>query len=159
MADMMEMKYGIPDIDRFSRRCFYVGVGIGVLFLLAFFGIYLTGMDFRRLGQGCLFHQITGFYCFGCGGTRSCYALLQGKLILSLCYHPAVPYFLTGYLLFMASHALNIIMKGRVRALRFCPPFFYVGIGLLFLQFFIKNIVLWQGLDLLQWVDQFALSG
>jgi hypothetical protein len=32
----------------------------------------------------CLFHQITGLNCPGCGGTRSFYALLHGNLPLAL---------------------------------------------------------------------------
>ena len=32
----------------------------------------------------CMFHQLTGLYCTGCGGTRSLYALLHGNLPLAL---------------------------------------------------------------------------
>ncbi len=32
----------------------------------------------------CLFHQMTGWNCPGCGGTRSVYALLHGNLALAL---------------------------------------------------------------------------
>ena len=36
----------------------------------------------------CLFHELTGFYCPGCGGTRAVLALLAGHPILSFLYHP-----------------------------------------------------------------------
>lgn len=32
----------------------------------------------------CLFHQLTGLDCPGCGGTRSAYALLHGNLLQAL---------------------------------------------------------------------------
>lgn len=32
----------------------------------------------------CLFHQITGLNCPGCGGTRAVYALLHGHLLTAL---------------------------------------------------------------------------
>ncbi len=47
----------------------------------------------------CAFHQMTGLYCPGCGGTRAFYALLDGDLVRSLLYHPIVAY---GYLCIVA---------------------------------------------------------
>ena len=35
----------------------------------------------------CLFHELTGFYCPGCGGTRAVLALLAGHPVLSFLYH------------------------------------------------------------------------
>ena len=40
----------------------------------------------------CLFNELTGFYCPGCGGTRAVLALLSGYPVLSFLYHPLVPY-------------------------------------------------------------------
>lgn len=43
-------------------------------------------------GFPCLFHQVTGFYCPGCGGTRAVRYLLHGQLGESLFYNPVVLY-------------------------------------------------------------------
>jgi hypothetical protein len=32
----------------------------------------------------CQFHLLTGLYCPGCGGTRACYQLLHGNLMMAL---------------------------------------------------------------------------
>ncbi|MDY6351438.1 MAG: DUF2752 domain-containing protein [Lachnospiraceae bacterium] len=40
----------------------------------------------------CIFHEVTGLYCPGCGGTRALGFLLHGHPLLSLWYHPLVIY-------------------------------------------------------------------
>ena len=37
---------------------------------------------------GCVFHQITGLYCTGCGITRATYAVLQGDLARAWSMNP-----------------------------------------------------------------------
>lgn len=43
-------------------------------------------------GLPCLFRFFTGLYCPGCGGTRAVKALLSGKILRSLYFHPFVLY-------------------------------------------------------------------
>lgn len=38
----------------------------------------------------CLVHLITGYWCPGCGGTRSVEALFKGNILTSLKYNPFV---------------------------------------------------------------------
>lgn len=45
-----------------------------------------------RIVPPCLFYKLTGFYCPGCGGTRSVHALLSGHIVQSVYYHPVVLY-------------------------------------------------------------------
>lgn len=35
----------------------------------------------------CLFHQLTGLYCPGCGGQRSIHALLHGHVLTAISYN------------------------------------------------------------------------
>ena len=35
----------------------------------------------------CLFHEVTGFYCPGCGATRCLFSLLKGNLVESYNYN------------------------------------------------------------------------
>lgn len=39
----------------------------------------------------CVFYETTGWYCLGCGGTRSLMALLHGDIQRSFHNNPAVP--------------------------------------------------------------------
>jgi len=55
-----------------------------------------------KIPTGCIFHKTTGFYCAGCGLTRSLYALFRGDItksihqnILLLTVYPAAGLWLT----------------------------------------------------------------
>lgn len=85
-----------------------------------------------------------GFYCFGCGGTRAVAALLKGKWLLSVYYHPLVLYAAVIYFCYMLSHTLNIVTHGRVKAMKFRPCYFYIAIVIIIGQCAMKNILLWR---------------
>lgn len=48
----------------------------------------------------CIFHEITGFPCPTCGGTRSVIALSRLDLVSSLNLNPLVPVFTLGLIIF-----------------------------------------------------------
>ena len=50
-----------------------------------------------RFGFPCVFHEMTGFYCPGCGSTRSARFLIRGDLGRSFIYNPIVPYTIFFY--------------------------------------------------------------
>lgn len=145
--DAAESKYGIPNIKRFSRKCFYMGLCIGILACILIILLWLTDSNLRKLVPPCSFHSVTGFYCPGCGGTRAVHALLHGRILESLRYHPFVLYFAVGYVVYMLSHLLDIMSKGRVKGLSFCPYYWYVAVGLLLGQWVLKNCFLLFGVD------------
>lgn len=144
-----ERKYGIPDIARVSRKIFYIGLFLGVLGLLCLLGLHFFGIALREILPPCSLYSLTGFYCPGCGGTRACYALAQGHILESMRAHPLVSYLAAGYIVYMVSHLLDIMTHGRIRGFYFCPYFWYVGVGILLIQFVVKNIALLAGYDLL----------
>jgi hypothetical protein len=130
------------ELKRLSRIIYYVCLG-----LLAALGILcvvcnISGFRFAgKLPGGCMLHNVTGYYCPGCGGTRAVDALLRGNLLLSLRYHPVVVYTLGGMLVYVASHTLNILSREKIPAMRFREEFFYVMIGVIALQWIIKNVI------------------
>lgn len=140
-----ESKYGIPNIARLSRQIFYIGLLVGILGLAAVLILLFLQIDLREILPPCSLHSMTGFYCPGCGGTRACYALAQGHILESIVAHPLVLYLAVGYLIYMLSHVLNLLTRGKIRACYFCPYYWYVGIGILLIQFAVKNIALLAG--------------
>ena len=140
----METCYGIPDIDRVSRTCFYVGLGFGILGLLAVAAIRILGIDLTEIFPHCLVHSLTGYYCPGCGGTRSVVSIMKGKFWLSFLYHPGVLYFFVYYVLYEGSHIADVLTHGRIRGFRFCPLCFYTGAALIVIQWLVKVFLVYQ---------------
>jgi len=66
----------------------------------------------------CFFHQITGFYCPGCGVQRSFHALLHGYILTAVGYNllfvlclPFIIYFVLGYVLGKKVSSSSFIYK------------------------------------------------
>lgn len=62
--------------------------GILIAGLLAAGGISLSGIRLAGLLPPCLFRQITGLHCPGCGGTRMVESLLHGDVAAAWSYNP-----------------------------------------------------------------------
>ena len=68
-----------------QKRWLRLIVGIGApAAALALAAIFLT----LKKTPPCLFYEITGLYCVGCGTGRALMALLQGRLYAALRYQP-----------------------------------------------------------------------
>lgn len=135
------------------NRIFYkMGIVI-LLFLVAASILQNTGLvNLTDLLYPCLFHQISGLYCPGCGGTRAVKALIEGHFIDCFFYHPFVFYCAVMYLLFMGSHTIEKIYslaaknksshkKPFVRGLNFKVSYVYIGIIIILVQWMIKNAI------------------
>lgn len=110
----------------------------------------------RQGGFPCLFHILTGAYCPGCGGTRAAFALLYGHPLLSLLYHPLVPYMAVSL-----PFLLLWYVRCRKRKKPFSPKVWktvlYAGVIILVLNFILKNYyLLFRGQDVLSALDQAA---
>jgi hypothetical protein len=75
-----------------------------ILILLAVFGIcfglllFLFNPSQYSFFPICIFHQVTGLHCPGCGAQRALHSLFHGQLLLALHYNPlfiiALPFLL-----------------------------------------------------------------
>jgi hypothetical protein len=63
----------------------------------------------------CIFHEITGFPCLSCGGTRSLVALSQFELISSFMFNPLVPLFVFGLIVFSLLFFAGAVTKRSVK--------------------------------------------
>ena len=103
-----------------------------------------------RLLPPCLFYQISGYYCPGCGGTRAMRALLSGKLVRAACLHPFVPYAAFVYLFFMITQTIERVSRGKLRiGLRYRNCIVWIAVFLIIGNFLIKNILRCYGIPAL----------
>lgn len=127
---------------KLSRRCYYICLGICAALGIAWF--ILSALDISLLEVNpypCSLYSLFGLYCPGCGGTRAINFLMHGQLLKSLFYHPVVPYTAILVVCYLVSHTLNIITKGKVKAMLFRPIYFYIMIGIIMVQCVIKNVL------------------
>lgn len=94
----------------------------------------------------CLFYRLTGLYCPGCGGTRAWIALVHGRFLRSLLYHPVVLYGSGIYLVYAARNLLTLL-PGRPHSclfsgMAFRNAYLYGAAALIFLNWIVKNVLL-----------------
>lgn len=117
---------------------------IGLAFCTLGFAAALIYRDWflPRFGEpGCVFQRLFGIYCPGCGGTRAVFALLRGDILLSLYYHPLVPYAVFGFDLFLLDHVLERLRVPGVKGFRFHAWPLYLAIVILIVNCVARNIL------------------
>ena len=122
----------------YDRKIFLLGLLIafcGAVFWL----IYPYYVEFTHFDE-CAFRHATGFYCPGCGGIRAVRALLNGHIIFSFLYNPFVTYSVIMWVIYSISHLLEILKVPNIRGMKFRTGYVYIGLGLLFANWIIKNI-------------------
>lgn len=128
------MKKNSPEDELFiiGIVAFFVGGGLMLLFKTATH--YLPPIP-------CFFSNFLGIYCPGCGGTRAVEALFHGHFLLSLWYHPLVPYTAVIYLGFMITQGLHRIGVKRVQGWKFHIRYLWIALGIIIVNFIVKNIL------------------
>lgn len=122
-------------------------------FAAVFYMTVKTGiLPLYRYAAPCLFHRMTGFYCPGCGGTRSFFALCRGELLTSFRLYPLVPCtaVLGGW--FLLSQTVEKISGKRIRiGMHFRGIYLWLALAVVVLNCVLKNFVLavWH-IDLLE---------
>lgn len=124
-----------------EAQLFYIGlvflaVGIGC------WAVYFLS-PLRRLLPviPCPFSMVIGIYCPGCGGTRAVLALLRGKLLMSLWYHPFVLYTVVIGGGFMLTQGLARLGIKHVKGWKFHKWYLYGAVILIVCNFLIKNML------------------
>jgi len=81
-----------------KRRIFKL---LSILFLLTIFSLVYIYIN-KKYGFfiPCLFHEITGFYCPGCGVTRMFFSLFKGDILSAFQYNMFVFTFLPFFIFY-----------------------------------------------------------
>ena len=117
----------------------------GLVLVLALLLVLCVGLtrdlpDGHRVGD-CLLRDATGFYCPGCGGTRSLLALLRLDPVTSFLAYPLIP-IVCLMALYSDGCILVALLKNDPRPLRLTPPMMYLAVPvLLVLQFILRNLL------------------
>ncbi|MCH5251386.1 MAG: DUF2752 domain-containing protein [Lachnospiraceae bacterium] len=131
-----------------ADKIFYI-LGLILFFFLALTSILQQNGLFvlTEIGFPCSFRLVTGYYCPGCGGTHAICALAAGNIKESFFYHPVVLYTAACFFLFLFRNTLAFFWnkqtgRQKLPVMHFRTAYIYIGIGLIFLQWIVKNLVL-----------------
>lgn len=89
----------------------------------------------------CMFHELTGWYCPGCGGSRSVAALLRGDMRTCVVNFPLTAYAVIMYLWFMISQTIQRLSRHRLHiGLRWRHSYLWIALGILMIHLVVKNV-------------------
>ena len=93
--------------------------------------------------DGCVLHNLTGYYCPGCGGTRAIHALLHGHIVRSFFYHPIVVYTAVFFGWFMLSQTIEKASRGRLAiGMHYRDIYLWIALAIVLLNWLVKNLFL-----------------
>lgn len=121
---------------------FVVGIILAAIAVViaALFALFPERLALLRFP--CIFHEVTGLYCPGCGGTRAVKALLAGRIITSFVYNPIVIYGAVMYVWFMGSQLLERLTKGKVKGLKYRHLYLWLALVIVIVNCIVRNILL-----------------
>ncbi|MBO4327280.1 MAG: DUF2752 domain-containing protein [Clostridia bacterium] len=141
----------LPGGPLFLLICLLFALGVIYAILSA------AGIDlYSKLGLTklkCTFHEITGLYCPGCGGTRSLLRLLHLDIIGSILLHP-VPVYLAALCINYVVRFIFAYLVPEKCPIRLKPPkirllYAIIFFGLFMTNFIVRNILLACGIPTL----------
>lgn len=108
-------------------------------------------MQMKIFSLPCIFWELTGYYCPGCGGTRACAALFRGEIVKSFLCHPVVVYTAAVFAWYMISHTIEYLTRGRLAVgMRYRDLYLYLAAAIILIQWVVRNLLkLVWGIDIL----------
>ncbi len=98
--------------------------------------------DHSPFALPCLFHQLTGLWCPGCGGQRALHFLLHGQFLTALRHNVLVPFVVAGglYLYYMIIESWILGNQRLLNSFHISPR--YAGYFIIFLALYamLRNI-------------------
>ncbi len=89
----------------------------------------------------CVFHTLTGYFCPGCGGTRSLKALLSGRFLVCAVDFPMIMYAAVVYAWFMISQTIEKVSSHRIPiGMKYRHAWVYASLVIVIIHFIVKNL-------------------
>ncbi len=121
---------------------FVVGIILAAIAIVIAALFALFPEVFARFRFPCMFHEITGLYCPGCGGTRAVKALFGGHIIESFLYNPIVLYGAVMYIWFMGSQLLERLTREKVKGLKYRHLYLWLALVIVVVNCLVRNVLL-----------------
>lgn len=123
-----------------KKRAIKVTVFSGVLLLCG----VLYGLFCMATGVAipCLFHQITGLSCPGCGVTRMCINILKGNITEAVKCNPALFFCLFPLAYVFIGGMVQYVKTGKTRLRKRQEALLYVVAAVLLLHGVLRNLSL-----------------
>ena len=137
-------RQGKPETNKKAEDIFYVtGLILAAAGGLFWYAYQRLGFRLEHYIPPCIFRQVTGYYCPGCGGTRAVYALFSGHLIKSFYYQPFVLYAVVVGGCFLLSQTVERLSKGKLAiGMRYRDCYLWIALTLIAINFLVKNMAL-----------------
>ena len=111
---------------------------ITVLLLLLILLIYFVFNKITNIGIPCIIHELTGFYCPGCGVTRMFFSIIKLEFYQAFRYNPFVFILFCLYILFRIISIFYYLKYKKVLAIP--EKVLYIIIALLIVFGILRNI-------------------
>ena len=84
------------------------------IFIISFSG-FVYGIFYKKTGIGipCLFYEITGLYCPGCGITRMMVSLLEGNIVEAISFNHVIFFMMPLFLWICCALIVRYIKTGN----------------------------------------------
>ncbi|MDO5417521.1 MAG: DUF2752 domain-containing protein [Lachnospiraceae bacterium] len=139
----------MENFDRKTEDACYIALNVGIVILAAAAALIRSyQVDLHEAFPLCFFYRMTGYYCPGCGGTRAMVALLHLHILQSFRCHPIVVYTAAVLGCFWICKTAELLSGRRFRGMRLKPVYLYIALGLVMLQWIVKNVLLMQGIGI-----------
>ena len=103
--------------------------------------IFFPDFDVVKEMIPCVVYSLTGYYCPGCGGTRSVVALLHGNFIKCIVNFPMVAYCAVVYGWFMISHTVEKLSRQKIPVgMKYHHGWIYISLVVLIAHWILKNV-------------------
>ncbi|MFV0466988.1 MAG: DUF2752 domain-containing protein [Lachnospiraceae bacterium] len=128
------------ELDKIEHVFYVTGLSLAVFAFAIYTLVRGFGIDLSAFLFPCAFYSMTSLYCPGCGGTRAVESLIHGDFLSSIIYHPIVIYGAVFYLLFMVTHTIELLSRGKLKTgIRYRNIYLWIALGIVIANVIVKN--------------------
>ncbi|MCX7886493.1 MAG: DUF2752 domain-containing protein [Verrucomicrobiae bacterium] len=122
-------------MTRTRQACIVVAIAAVAVAVAFSFDPVRTGM-FPK----CVFYQLTGWYCPGCGAARAFHHLLHGRLHEALCLNPLAALLVPGVLAAVLWEKISPVLGRRWSMSQIPPVVVWTLAGVIFVFGIVRNV-------------------